>query len=289
MDFAGPASILTLRVRIALLVFLLGCGPCFAQNSNAILSKAKDLFAHQQWQQVADLVESSKPRSAEMEYLYGTALARLGRWDDARAAFHRGLALAPEDARFPVELAGVEFKQQHYSDAAVLLRHALDLSPDDTYANELLGTVYFLQRNLEGALKYWNRVGKPQIANLIPEPPPKTDAALLDRAFAFSPASLMTVDQLYASRARIQNLGVFSGFEFNLIPRDDTKFDVLFRNQEHNGFGSSKLEVLLMLFRGLPAEEVNPEYFNFHIAPPTSKASIAGTNKSAAWRGAFQV
>ena len=106
MDFAGPASILTVRVRIALVVVLLACGPCLAQTPNAILSKAKDLFAHQQWQQLADLAESSKPRSAEMEYLYGTALARLGRWDDARVAFHRGLALAPEDARFPVELAG---------------------------------------------------------------------------------------------------------------------------------------------------------------------------------------
>ena len=198
MDAAGPASILTVRVRSAVVLLLLaGCvWSSFAQTSNSILSKAKDLLAHEQWQLLADLAESSKPRSAEMEYLYGTALARLGRWDDARAAFRRGLVQAPEDARFPVELAGVEFKQKHYSDAAVLLRHALDISPDDAYANEFLGTVYFLQRNLEGALKYWNRVGKPQIVNVIPEPPAKIDPALLDRAFAFSPASVFTLDQL---------------------------------------------------------------------------------------------
>jgi tetratricopeptide (TPR) repeat protein len=287
MDFAGPASILTVRVRTAIVLALLACcsWSSLAQTSHSILSKAKDLLAKEQWQQLADLAESSKPCSAEMEYLYGTALARLGRWDDARAAFRRGLALAPEDARFPVELAGVEFKRKHYSDAAVLLRHALDISPDDAYANELLGTVYFLQRNLEGALKYWNRVGKPQIANVIPEPPPKTDAVLLDRAFAFSPASLMTVDQLYASRARIHNLGVFSGFGLNLIPRDDTKFDVLFRNEEHNGFGSSKLEVLIMLFRGLPAEEVNPEYFNFHHRATNFEGFYRWDEQKRRWEG----
>ena len=47
------------------------------------------------------------------------------------------------------------------------------------------------------------------------------------------------------------------------MPRDDTKVDVLFRNDELNGFGNSKLAVLINLLRGLPAEEVDPEYFNF--------------------------
>ena len=93
------------------------------------------------------------------------------------------------------------------------MRHALTISPDDAYANEFLGTVYFLQRNLEAALKYWNRVNKPAIATFIPEPPPKTDTALLDRAFSFSPASVMTLNELLTSQERIRNLGVFSSFQ----------------------------------------------------------------------------
>ena len=97
---------------------------------------------------------------------------------------------------FPLNSPGVEFKQRHYSKASAQLRYALTITPDDPYANEFLGTVYFLQRNLEAALKYWNRVKKPEIANFIPEPPPKTDQALLDRAFIFSPASVMTLSEL---------------------------------------------------------------------------------------------
>src|SRR5207302_4381670 len=73
--------------------------------------------------------------------------------------------------------------------ALPILHRALELAPSDSYANDFLGTVYFLQGNLDAALKYWNRVGKPQIAEIRAEPTPRLDSVLLDRAFAFSPAS----------------------------------------------------------------------------------------------------
>jgi tetratricopeptide (TPR) repeat protein len=261
MDVAGPAAILAALARIAAAVIVLAS---FAVTQSSVLSQAQDLQTHEQWQALVNLTEPVNPRSPELEYLYGTALAHLERWNDARAAFQRGMRMSPMDARFPTELAGVEFKQRHYSEASAQLRYALTITPADAYANEFLGTVYFLQRNLEAALKYWNRVKKPEIASFIPEPPPKTDQALLDRAFTFSPASVMTLSEMLTSQQRIHNLGMFSSFTLNLIPRDDDKFDVLFRNDERNGFGNSKLEVLLMLLRGLPAEEFDPEYFNLH-------------------------
>ena len=63
--------------------------------------------------------------------------------------------------------------------------------PKDSYGNNFLGTVYFLQGNIEGALKYWNRVGRPQIAEVQAVPTPRVNAGLLDRAFAFAPASVL--------------------------------------------------------------------------------------------------
>jgi hypothetical protein len=241
------------------------CSIGAAQTVSAdLVAKTHDLLAHQRWQEVVTLVESTPARSVEIDYVYGTALAHLGRLPEARRAFEAGGELAPRDARFPEELAGVEFKQKHYKEASELLRHALDIAPDDAYANDFLGTVYFLQRNLEAALKYWNRVNKPEVATVIPEPAVKTDPALLDRTFAFAPASVFKFDELALSRERLSTLGVFSSYGLNLVPRDDGKFDVLFRNDELNGLGNSKLAMLVNLLRGLPAEEVDPEYFNFH-------------------------
>ena len=41
------------------------------------------------------------------------------------------------------------------------LRRALRLAPRDDYTNNFLATIYFLEGNLDAALKYWNRSGKP--------------------------------------------------------------------------------------------------------------------------------
>ena len=62
--------------------------------------------------------------------------------------------LQPGDTRFPLELAGVAFQQKLYPAVARHLLQALQLDPTDSYGNDFLGTVYFLQGNLEAALKY---------------------------------------------------------------------------------------------------------------------------------------
>src|SRR5436190_12467955 len=136
-----------------------------AQNGSAAVPSAVEvrrLAAEQRWQDIALLLGPLQSRSADLNFYYGTALARLERWREAASAFQAGLRLAPHAPRFPIELAGVAFKQKHYPRATGLLRQALKLAPQDSYANDFLGTIYFLQGNLDASLKYWNRVGKPQ-------------------------------------------------------------------------------------------------------------------------------
>jgi len=228
------------------------------------VQKAKQLAAKEQWQEVVSLSESISTRSPELNYLYGTALARLALWPQAHQAFRDGENSLPKDERFPLELAGVDFKQKHYAEAATHLRRALRLTPNDSYANEFLATIYFLEGNLEAAVKYWNRVGKPKLATVKASPLPRVNPAMLDRAFAFAPASTLRQEDLLTSEARIRELGIFSSFNFDLQARDDGQFDLLFRNQERNGFGKNKLEALVRTFRGLPEQSVNPEFYNFH-------------------------
>jgi len=252
-------------LRVFALVFA-SCLRVFAQTSSVPPSEneVKHLAAEQRWQDIVSLLEPLSSRSADFDFYYGTALARLERWPEAENAFQAGLRLAPRDPRFPIELAGVAFRRKHYPQAARRLRQALKLGPHDTYANDFLGTIYFLQGNLDGALKYWNRVGKPQVAESRADPAPHVSLALLDRAFAFSPASTLRRPEFLTTDARIRSLGIFSRYQFDLRARDDDKFDVWFRNQERNGFGSSKWEGLFLLLRGLPFLTVNPEYYNLH-------------------------
>jgi tetratricopeptide (TPR) repeat protein len=249
------------------LVLLCGCLHLSAQTGPVaapVTDEVHKLAADQRWQEIVLLLEPMSSRSADLNFYYGTALARLERWHEAEIAFQSGLHLAPHDSRFPIELAGVAFTQKRYSQATRRLRQALKLSPQDAYANDFLGTIYFLQGNLDGSLKYWNRVGKPQVAEIRTDPPPHVSPTLLDRAFAFSPASVLEGSEFHASDARISSLGIFSRYHFDLIAAEDDKFDVSFRSQERNGFGSTKWEALFQSLHGLPFLTVTPEYYNLH-------------------------
>lgn len=228
----------------------------------ASIDELKALAAAQQWQEIVRRVGKQPQRSADADFCYGSALAHLGRYAEADAALHAGEKLAPHDPRFPVERAGVAFEEKHYPQAARLLRRAERLAPADSYTNDFLGTVYFLEDNLPAALKYWNRVGKPEITAVRSEPVPRVSPPLLDRAFAFSPAAKLTLPQFLDSKTRVQGLGIFTQHQFDLRAKEDGSFDVVLRNQEKNGFGDTKLEALLLLLRDLPFQGVTPEYDN---------------------------
>jgi tetratricopeptide (TPR) repeat protein len=225
-------------------------------------SAAQRLFAAEQWQQLAQSAESISQRSAELNYYYGVALAHLGRLDDAHQALLAARYGRRDDKRFDIELAGVAYKQKNYTEAAGYLRKALRLDPQDAYANDFLATIYFLQGNYEAALKYWNRVEKPRVGHLGVEPPLRVEPTLLDHALAFSAASVLHLDDLVTTEARLDNLEIFPSYRFELDALPEGDFDVALHASERNGWGNTRLEGLLRFFRGAPYQEVHPEYFN---------------------------
>ncbi|HKD80703.1 MAG TPA: tetratricopeptide repeat protein [Candidatus Angelobacter sp.] len=238
------------------------CLQTYAQTSQS--PTAKQLFEQERWPEVVQLLEHAPRTSADLDYYYGVALAHLNRFPEARSALLVGARRAPRDKRFPIELAGVAFRQNQFTEAKRNLHQALRLDPRDDYVYEFLATVYFVQGNLEAALKYWNRVGKPVIAEIRNQPPLRVRPALLDHTFAFAPASVMTLDQLLASDVRARMLEIFTSYHFEIDARGDGKFETVFRAQELNGFGNTKVEALVRMFRGIFFEEITPEYYNIH-------------------------
>jgi len=257
---SNPISLISIVVFIFFFNLAILAG---AQTSDgASVNRARQLSAERRWQEIVGLAESVPHPSPELDFYYGTALAQLGRWDDAQKAFAAGARLQPGDKRFPLELAGVAFKQKRYPAAVRQLRRALHLDPADSYGNDFLGTVYFLEGNTEAALKYWNRVGKPQIVEVRSQPTPQVNAALLDRAMAFAPATVLRLPDLLTTEVRIRGLEIFPRYQFDLQARNDGKFDILFRNRERDGWGQGKLEKLFLLLRALPFQSITPEFYN---------------------------
>lgn len=262
----NEGRLLTPRIVRFALIAALGFAALLSHAQTDQDEQAHQLFQQERWLEVVQLAEKIPHRGAELEFEYGVALAHLERWDEARRALVAASRLSPGDKRFPVELAGVEFRQKNYGAATSHLRRALRIDPTDEYANEFLATVYFLQGNHEAAVKYWNRLPKPKpvVAEIRNEPTLRVRPALLDHALAFSPASVLTLDELRASEARLGNLEIFQGYRLDLLSSKDQKFDAVVRAQEVNGFGNTKLEALVRTFSGLPSQEVTPKFYNLH-------------------------
>lgn len=254
---SGSSIRYTLVLLIALIAPVVLC-------SAGEASEIKRWFEQQRWEELVQAADATTHRTPDVEYYHGIALARLGRWTAAEAHLLAGLRMAPRDERFLVELGGLAFKQKKLPEATAWLRKAVRANAADAYASDFLGTLYFLQGNLEAALKYWNRRGKPEISEVEIEPGFQTDSVLLDRAFTFAPGSTLLLRDLRATSARLSGLDVFRNEIFRLEARTDGKFGLRFSAIERNGMGSNKWHALLSTLRGLPYRAIQPEYFNLH-------------------------
>jgi hypothetical protein len=235
-------------------------------------TEVRNLYQAERWDEILERVKQPSPVSAEINYYYGIAAAQRGQWAQARAAFLAGRLLEPRDPRFPIELGGVDFREKRYARAARWVRRGLELKPDDAYANEFLATIYFLNENLEAALKYWNRVGKPRIVGVRKAPELQVNPVLLDRAFAFAPASVLELPDLLTTDARLEGLGIFPSHDFELVAREDNNYDLTFAARERNGWGRNVWEGLASTFRGIFYETIYPEYYNARGAATNLKA-----------------
>ena len=233
-----------------------------AKQDQSRLVAAQSAFDTGHWDEAAQLTKGPADQSPELDLLGGLAFARQEKWDQAKLAFEAGARKSPRDSRFPVELAGVAYKQKDFRVAKKNLVAALRLNPSDAYANEFLATIYFLEGNLEAALRYWNRVEKPRLRSVAFAPSLQLNEDLRNRALAFNAPQVVTADALLTTESRLDNLGIFSSRRSELTPGDSGSYDLSLHLAERNLWGDSKAEGLVSLLSGLPYATVYPELYN---------------------------
>lgn len=253
--------------RAQLIFFFLGLAfgwPAFGRQNSpdaARLDAAQKAFDAGRWEEAAQLSHGPESQAADLDLLLGLALARQQRWEESRRAFVAGHRKNPNDPRFLVELAGIDYKQNNHSSAKRNLRAALRLGSRDAYTLNFLGTIYFVQGNLEAALKYWNAVDKPRLRNIDVRPTPRLREPLLRRAVTFNAPQVLSGDSLFTTHARLENLGIFSHPRVELTPAGE-HFDATLHLAERNGWGDSRLEGAIALLSGVPYSTIYPEIYN---------------------------
>src|SRR5260221_8110852 len=266
LDPSGCAAVGRLVFLLFLLLILLfrpvAVFPQSGRPDADRASQIKKMYDAGGWSDVVRAVPEPDNENADLQMYRALSLAKLERWEESRQAFEAGAARHPHDSRFFVELGGIAYRQPNFSLAKRELRRALNIQPQDDYANRFVASIYFLEGNLEAALKYWNRTGQPKLNDLTFAPQPRLNPLVLDRAVRFSPGSEWRREHFLSSRARLDALGLYSGLFFELKARPDETFDLTIHAPEKNGWGSTKLQRSLSLLRGLPYLTVYPEFYN---------------------------
>ncbi|MES2219798.1 MAG: hypothetical protein V4587_02395 [Acidobacteriota bacterium] len=227
-------------------------------------AQVKALYDAKRWEDVVRAVPESSSVAADLELDRGLALAELGRFDEAERTFAAGHAGHPRDARFLEEMAGIAYRDKRFAPAKKDLRRALVLDPKDTYASNFLASIYFLEGNLEAALKYWNRVGKPELSDLTYDPQPQLDPLILDRAFKFSPGAVWTRHQYLTTDAELQMLDLFPHTFYELQARRDGAFKLVWHAGQQPSWRDMRWEDAVSMLRGLPYLSVYPEFYNLN-------------------------
>jgi len=234
--------------------------PCIASDDTQRLERVKKLYSEQKWEEAAHEARGPAEQPAELDYYAGLAQARLEQWKEAQQAFSAGVRKAPADARYLTERAGAEYKLGEYGAAKKDLRKALRLAPADAYIPEFLGTIYFIEGNLEAALKYWNQLEEPRLMAVEVSPPAKTDKTLLDRAVRFAPPQTLQRHAVLETDALLENLGVFPRWRTELTPAGDDGYNAKLKLTERSGWGANAMDGAISLLRGLPYETIYPSW-----------------------------
>ncbi|HEV2297979.1 MAG TPA: hypothetical protein VGR72_05635 [Candidatus Acidoferrales bacterium] len=267
----GASGRAAAKVAIALVLLLYFPAAAAAQNppqETPTVALIQQLYDAGRYEEIVALVPAAAGNSAELELYRGLALAHLQRWKEAEEAFATGHRKEPSNPRFLVELAGAEYKLKNFRAAKANLWRALRLNPGDEYLRNFLGSIYFLDGNLDATLAEWNRIGKPQITAINDLPEPRVKNKILQKAFAIAPLSELRLADLRTTEARLDNMGIFPRYNFELVPAQPTdsktadSYALEFRSIERNGWGANWKDGLLRTFSGLPYLTVRPELYN---------------------------
>jgi hypothetical protein len=124
----------------------------------------------------------------------------------ADEALGRVRTRCPHDARPVAELAGVRFAERRWPEAAALAEKALSRDPSAPYAWDVLGSSRFMQDDLHGALRAWNRIGKPRLDSVRIDGLSRTRYALVAQALALVPNTVLTEAEYRRAERRLEQL-----------------------------------------------------------------------------------
>jgi hypothetical protein len=140
---------------------------------------------------------------------------------DADAIFDAVRSRCPHSAGPLRELAGVRFAERRWREAAALAEQALARDARDEYAWDVLGSSRFVLDDTAGALRAWNRIGRPRVDAVQIDGLSRTRYSLVADAVALPGGSLLTAERFRRAERRLSELPGYVDARIGVRPQRD--------------------------------------------------------------------
>jgi hypothetical protein len=166
----------------------------------------------------------------------GLAAGKAGQLEEAARLLDEAVALDASRPEAFVERGGLRFLESRYSDAARDLRAALERSPDDAYARDLLATALHLGGEADAALREWNRIDRPNVRTLTISGLEKTRDSVARRELCMREDAVLRLAEVRRSRLQLREAGIFDRSTLHVSPVANGQADVQVVLAERHGF-----------------------------------------------------
>ena len=197
-------------------------------------------------------------------FLLGMCSAFQNRLEEAENHFLNALEINNRCEQCYLELGGIYFRKKEHQKAVQFIKRAIKINPDNEYSHDFLGTLYFINGLTNHALREWNRINKPIMANLSIENDRLKRKELIIKELRFSPGQMIRASMIRESRKRLDKIGNISNVSFNLVPHQESPedFDLLLSFYEEKGFGKNLGFFLINLLGDIPQKTFYLDYKN---------------------------
>jgi len=184
-------------------------------------------------------------------YLYlGIAYRHMKEYQKAEDVFNEGSKRYPDDSRFHNELANLFLENNNIESARSALRRALTVDPNNSYASDRLATIDLSTGDVQAALRYWNKSGRPVIDSILNNYYPNFSSWVVRRGVTFHPGRTLRYSQWKTTESRLFATDNFSNVGLEIEPtRIDDRYNAVVRTTTKT---NSPADILFGLVKGLP-------------------------------------
>ena len=231
------------------LVFtLLSCTLAFGQIDDAKKAIETGEFVRA----VNLLAEEIATRPVPDAFLFlGIAYGNMKEYPKAEDTLKEGARRFPNDPRFHNELAGVYLATREVDKAKTELRRALEVDPRNSYASDLIAAIEMSEGEVQSALQFWNRSGRPVIDGILHNYYLNFGSRVVRNAIAFRPG-VLHYSAWKTTQSRLLATNVFSNVGLEVEPTTiPDHYNAIVRTSERT---NDRMGFLWNLVKGAPYE-----------------------------------